>query len=159
MPVLPPSLRTTRTASSTAAGSTALTMSIRVSPATATAVSASISTPVRSVVRTVARMRTSASPGSSSTVTPDSAIGWQSGTRSGVRLAPMIPAMRAMASASPLGRPSRRSSSTTSAVVRSTPVATAVRAVGSLAETSTMRAAPAGSTWVSSTRRPYDCRC
>ena len=62
VPVLPPSLRSTRTASSTAAGSTALTMSCSVSPATATAVSASISTPVRSVVRTVARIATSASP-------------------------------------------------------------------------------------------------
>ena len=96
-------------------------------------------------------MRTSASPGSNSTVTPARAIGWHSGTRSGVRLAPMIPAMRAVASASPFGRPSRRSSAITSAVVRRTPVATAVRAVASLSETSTMRAAPARSTWVSST--------
>ena len=38
LPVLPPSLRSTRTASSTAAGSTALIMSCSVRPATATAV-------------------------------------------------------------------------------------------------------------------------
>ena len=49
-PVLPPSLRSTRTRSIDAAGSTALTMSISASPAAATAVSASISTPVRSAV-------------------------------------------------------------------------------------------------------------
>jgi hypothetical protein len=71
-----------------ARGSTAFTMSIIVSPATATEVSASISTPVRSAVRAVAVISTPSSVTSMSTVTPCSAIGWHSGTRSGVRLAP-----------------------------------------------------------------------
>src|SRR6185437_12942307 len=57
-PVLPPSLRRTRTRVSDAAGSTALTMSISASPAAATAVSASISTPVRSAVLTATSMST-----------------------------------------------------------------------------------------------------
>src|SRR4051812_47086325 len=79
---------------------------------------------------------------------PCRATGWQSGTRSGVRFAAAMPAMRATASASPLGRPSRRSSAMTSGVVTKRPAARASRAVTSLADTSTMRAAPAASTWV-----------
>ena len=88
-----------------ARGSTAFTMSITVSPATATEVSASISTPVRSAVRAVAVISTASSVTSRSTVTPCSAIGWHSGTRSGVRLAPAMPAIRATAIASPFGTP------------------------------------------------------
>src|SRR6478752_927834 len=149
VPVLPPSLRSTRTASNTAAGSTALIMSCRVSPATATAVNASISTPVRSVVRTVAEINTSAARTSRSTDTAERDSGWHSGTRSGVRLAAMIPAIRAVASASPFGRLPCCNNRTTSAVVRSTPVASAVLVVGCLPETSTIRAAPLASTWVS----------
>src|SRR5262249_60016452 len=63
-PVLPPSLRSTRTPSRTAAGSTALIISMSANPAVATAVSASISTPVLSAVRTVAVIATASGPGS-----------------------------------------------------------------------------------------------
>ena len=66
-------------------------------------------------------MSTLVSPRSSATSTPCSAIGWHSGIRSGVRLAPMMPAIRATASASPLGSASRRSSEITSAVVWTVP--------------------------------------
>src|SRR4051794_33751947 len=133
----------------TARLSTALTMSTTVRPATATAVRASISTPVRSVVRTVAVMSTPSSATSRSTVTDDRASGWHRGIRAGVCLAPMIPARRATARVSPLGSPAPRSRSTTSAETRTRPAATASRAVASLPETSTMRAAPDSSTWVS----------
>ena len=136
---------------STADRSTAFTMSYKAKPAVATEVSASISTPVRSAVRTVAVIVTQSAPNSSSTVTPWMATGWHSGISSGVRLAAAIPAIRATASASPLGRFSARSRAITSAVVRSTPDAHASRTVTCLAETSTIRAAPLASTWVSST--------
>ncbi len=68
---------------------------------------------------------------------------WHSGIRSGVRLAPMIPAMRAVARASPWAPP-RRAAARSPAVRRGTrPLARAVRAVTSFPDTSTMRAAPA----------------
>ena len=139
----------------TAALSTALTMSTTARPATDTAVSASISTPVRSVVRTVAVISTASSTTDRSTATDESASGWHNGTRSEVRLAAMIPATRATPSASPLGTPSPRSSSTTAAETSTRPDATASRAVRSLADTSTMRAAPVSSTWVSSPLRRH----
>src|SRR5690606_7669150 len=60
----------------------------------------------------------------------------------------MMPAIRATASASPLGRPSARSNATTSGVVRTRPAATARRTDTFLPETSTIRAAPSASTWV-----------
>src|SRR6202012_2970248 len=104
VPVLPPSLRSTRMSSMCAAGSTALIMSYSVSPATLTAVSASISTPVRSVLRTVATISMSDSPTVKSMSTPVSASWWHSGTSSLVRLAARMPATRAVASASPWGR-------------------------------------------------------
>ena len=47
-----------------------------------------------------------------------------------------------------MGTPSPRSSSTTSAETRTLPLAVAVRAVTSLPDTSTMRAAPDSSRWV-----------
>ncbi len=134
----------------TAALSTALTMSTTVSAATETAVRASISTPVRSVVRTVAVMSTDVSVTTRSTVTPEIASGWHSGISAGVCLAPMIPASRATASVSPLGTPAPRSSSITAGETSTRPDAVAVRAVTALPETSTIRAAPRSSTWVSS---------
>jgi hypothetical protein len=124
----------------TAAGSMALTMSISASPATATAVSASISTPVRSAVRATAMSDTPESVTVTSTLTPCRPIGWHSGIRSGVRLAPAIPAMRATASASPLGTCPVRSAATASADSSTRPDAHATRAVTSLPDTSTMRA-------------------
>src|SRR5262249_36184587 len=98
-PVLPPSLRTTRTPSILAAASIALTMSIKARPAFATAVMASISTPVRSAVLAEADIRTVESSRSSWTATACKAIGWHSGTKAGVCLAPMMPANRATARA------------------------------------------------------------
>src|SRR5208282_5639243 len=84
-----------------------------------------------------------------STVTPCSPIGWQSGIRSGVRLAPAIPAMRATASASPFGTSPARRAATASADSSTRPVAQADRAVTALPDTSTIRAWPALSTCVS----------
>src|SRR5690349_14559078 len=148
-PVLPPSFHSTRTSVITAAGSMALTMSMRASAATDTEVSASISTPVRSAVRATAVMSTPSSVTVRSTVTPCSPIGWHSGIRSGVRLAPAIPAMRATASASPLGTSTARRAATARADSRTRPVAQAERAVTSLPDTSTILAWPALSTCVS----------
>src|SRR3954467_11053049 len=71
----------------------------------------------------------------------------------GVCFAPMMPARRATASVSPLGTPAPRSRSMTSPETRTRPPATASRAVTSLPDTSTMRAAPDSSTWVSSAIR------
>src|SRR5436305_14253978 len=60
----------------------------------------------------------------------------------------MMPAMRATASASPLGSAPSRSRRTTSADTSTRPLAVAVRTVTSLPATSTMRAAPLSSTCV-----------
>lgn len=57
----------------------------------------------------------------------------------------MIPAIRAVPIASPLGTSPDRSSATASAESSTLPVAVAVRTETSLAETSTMRAAPVSS--------------
>ena len=65
--------------------------------------------------------------------------------------AAMMPATRAVARASPLGRPPLVMRSTTSARVCRTPAATAVRRVASLPDTSTMWAAPDSSRCESST--------
>src|SRR5581483_4094950 len=111
-PLRPPLFATRRTSVSFAPRSTALSMSYRVRPATVTAVSASISTPVGAVVPTVASMAMPSLSIASSTLACDSGSGWQSGMRSGVRFAAMIPAMRAAPSTSPFGaRPSRTRSS------------------------------------------------
>src|SRR3954463_13078818 len=62
----------------------------------------------------------------------------------------MMPAMRATASASPLGSVPSRSSATTSLLTTTRPAAVAVRTLTSFAETSTMCAAPRSSRWVNS---------
>src|SRR6202034_3003885 len=149
VPDLPPSFASSRTSVITAVLSTALIMSMSVSAATETEVSASISTPVRSAVRTEAVIATPESSTVRSTETPWMASGWQSGIRSGVRFAPVIPAIRATASASPLGTVPSRSAATAAADSSTRPEAVAVRTVTSLAETSTIRARPASSRWVS----------
>ena len=123
-------------------------MSTTARPATVAAVSASISTPVRSAVRTVAQMRTPSSSTARSTAQPCTPMTCARGSRSGTRLAAAIPATRATASTSPLGTlPSRRAATTPGAQATKA-VAPAVRTVGALAVTSTMRAAPASSRWV-----------
>ncbi len=81
-------------------------------------------------------------------MTPCSPIGWHSGIRSGVRFAPWIAAILATASASPLGTVPSRRAATAGAESSTRPVAVAVRAVTSLAETSTILAWPAASRWV-----------
>ena len=113
-------------------------MSIIVSAATLTAVSASISTPVRSAVFTFAIIATPELSISHSTVTECRAIGWQSGIKSGVRFAPMIPAIRAVARTSPFGTVLSRSIVITSAERDTCPLACAVRTVTSRSLTSTI---------------------
>src|SRR5450830_1360786 len=117
-----------------------------------TAVSASISTPVCPVTFTVAWTR---KPGrlcsgliSISTLVIGS--GWQSGISPWVRLAAMMPAMRAAPSTSPfMALPASTTSSVCLRMI-TRPSATATRSVALLAETSTMRASPRWSIWVSS---------
>ena len=69
------------------------------------------------------------------------ANGWQSGIRSGVFLAAWIPAIRATASASPLGSVPERSAATASGLSRTIPAAVAERP-RRLSLTSTIRASP-----------------
>ena len=114
---------------STDPGSTAFVMSCSVSPAIATAVSASISTPVCAVVEALAVMVMRSSANSKSTFTEVNGSGWHSGISSLVRLAPWMPAMRAVASTSALGRSSARTSAMTSRVDTKVPAAVAVRFV------------------------------
>src|SRR6266568_9458664 len=68
--------------------------------------------------------------------------------RSLVRLAAMIPASCAVASASPLGN--SRSRRAVSGAIRTTPRATARRRDSGLSPTSTMRTSPAAVTWLNS---------
>src|SRR3990172_3195538 len=101
-----------------------------------TAESASISTPVRSTVRTVATTSTPPRRVRASTSTPESAIGWQRGTRSGVFLAAMMPARRAAAITSPFSDSPRRTMPTVAGAIATNPRATATRSVFSFAPTS-----------------------
>ena len=82
---------------------------------------------------------------SRSTTAPCTPMTCASGSRSGVRLAAWMPAIRATASTSPFGTVPSRSAATTSAEQRTNPRAVAARTVGCLAVTSTMRAWPASS--------------
>ena len=68
--------------------------------------------------------------------------GWQSGIRSEVRLAPMIPAMRAVSKMLPLGVSPLRIFFITAVPTHSTASASASRKVSALALTSTMRGKP-----------------
>ena len=90
---------------------------------------------------------------SRSTSTPCSAIGWHSGIRSGVRFAPMMPATRADAERVALRQPAAPEQVHHLGRGAHRPAATADRTVTSLAETSTIRAAPVSSTWLSSRDR------
>src|SRR5882762_3207479 len=115
-----------------------------------TAVSASISTPVGPVTFTVARITQPGSvwSGAMSTVTFDNASGWQSGINSEVRLAAMMPAMRAAPSTSPFFALPDRISSSVAWLMMTRPSATAMRSLAGLSDTSTMRASPPESIWV-----------
>src|SRR3954463_12082885 len=118
--------------------------------ATETAVSASISTPVGPVTFTLARTRQpgSVASGSISTVTFDSARGWQSGISSAVRLAAMMPAMRAVPSTSPFLALPDTIRSSVALVMTTRPSATASRSLAGLSDTSTIRASPEAPIWV-----------
>src|SRR6476469_5196261 len=117
---------------------------------TDTAVRASISTPVGPVTLTVARTMQPGSflSGVMSSVTFDSASGWHSGIRSDVRLAAMMPAMRAVPSTSPFLALPETINSSVALPMTTRPSATAVRSVAGLADTSTIRASPLASMWV-----------
>jgi len=114
-------------------------------------VSASISTPVLPIVSTWARQCTLAFGSSISkpTVTRVIGSGWHSGTRSLVRLAPMMAAMRAMPSTSPFFAVPDTISASVALCMRMVPAATATRWVSALAPTSTIWAWPLASKWVS----------
>src|SRR5689334_21561860 len=145
-PDLPPDFSTRQRSVSTMPLSTALAMSYTVRPATAPAVRASISTPVLSTVRTRAStvMVERRASSEKSTSTPVMRRGWHSGMRSGVRLAAMMPAVRATPSTSPLASCPARTAARVAAFILRVTRAAASRTVSDLAETSTMRASPAG---------------
>src|SRR3981189_3268384 len=77
-----------------------------------------------------------------SSVTFDSANGWHSGIRSDVRLAAMMPAMRAVPSTSPFLALPDTISASVALLMTTRPSATATRSVAGLADTSTIRASP-----------------
>ena len=110
---------------------------------------ASISTPVLPIVWTVASMETSPAAVSQEKriSIPVSSRGWHIGIRSPVFFAAMIPAIRATAKTSPLGIPPSWISAAVSGRIRTVPRATALRSVGDLAVTSTIRARPFSSRW------------
>src|SRR6202795_2587866 len=117
--------------------------------ATDTAVSASISTPVwpDTFTRAVTRMPGSLASGVTSTSTCDNSRGWHSGINSWVRLAAMMPAMRAVPSTSPFLASPLCTISSVIACISTRPSATATRSVAGLAETSTMWASPRVPMW------------
>src|SRR5437879_3967640 len=83
-----------------------------------------------------------------SRVTFDSASGWHSGIKSDVRLAAMMPAMRAVPSTSPFLALPERINSSVALLMITRPSAIAMRSVAGLADTSTIRASPLLSMWV-----------
>src|SRR5580704_16494061 len=119
--------------------------------ATDTAVSASISTPVwpETFTRAVTRIPGNVASGVTSTSICDNSRGWHHGINSWVRLAAMMPAMRAVPSTSPFLASPLRTMSSVFACINTRPSATATRAVAGLAETSTMWASPRVPIWLS----------
>src|SRR5262245_11487953 len=140
--------------------STAFSMSYSVSAATDTATRASISTPVRATVPTRAVIVYPDRCGLSSTSTWVNGRGWQSGTISDVRFAAMIPASRAVWSGSPFLTARARIACRAAVLIRTSPRATASRAVSGFADTSTIRTRPRSSTCDSRVRlEPRDLGC
>src|ERR1700722_9659776 len=119
--------------------------------ATDTAVSASISTPVGPVTLTAARTMQPGSLASvvMSSVTFERASGWHSGISSEVRFAARFPAPRPGPSPRPFFALPETISASVALLMTTRPSATAVRSVAGLAETSTIRASPLASIWVS----------
>ncbi len=119
------------------------------SAATDAAVSASISTPV---VCTASARATTAAPAlveRTSTATCDRGMGWQSGMSSQVRLAAWMPARRAAARTSPFFAVPLFMALRAAADIATWASAMATRRVAGLAPTSTMRAWPRASRWLS----------
>ena len=129
-----------------------------VSAATEAAVSASISTPVGPVVSHVASIATPVRPAvrqcAMSIVTCVSASGWHSGMRSAVRLAAMMPAIRAVANTSPFFASPEHHECVRSRRHRHERVAPGPALCGGLlADVDHVRAWPRESTWVSPSGR------
>ena len=105
---------------------------------------ASISTPVTPLVLTVQRASTARRSGSSSNsiCTLVSGSGWHRGISSLVRLAAMMPAMRATPSTSPFWAVPSRTAAKAAAFIVMMPRATACRAVTGFSLTSTITALP-----------------
>jgi cyclic pyranopterin phosphate synthase len=95
----------------------------------------------------------SASSGSIRTATLLNGNGWHNGMRSAVRLAAMIPASSAVCTTAPLGVVPASTAASVSGRQVSCPTAVAIRSVGALPDTSTIRARPASSRWVSPVMR------
>src|SRR3954452_16278163 len=112
---------------------------------------ASISTPVRAATR--ASQTSVTVPASASTVTDGSTwvsgSEWASGISSSVRLAAWIAASRATVATSPFGPPPAATRAAACGDIRTTARARAQRTVSAFSLTSTMRALPAASRWVS----------
>jgi len=113
-----------------------------------TAVNASISTPVRSVLLAVAKIPMPSDSIFNSISTLFKTIGWQSGINSLVFLAPIIPAIRAVANTSPLGVWPFAIALSTSVFIVTLPDALATRTLTSLPEVSTMLASPFSLIWL-----------
>ena len=109
------------------------------SAAAAAATSASISTPVRAVARTTTSTSTASAAKPIATSTLSSGSGWQSGTMSLVRLAAMIAAIRAVATASPFSNSPAWMRRIVSGLAASRAEARAVRSVTGLPPTSIIR--------------------
>src|SRR5487761_1496826 len=148
VPERPPDFSSNLTDSIDTPRSMPFVMSMRVRPATAAAVSASISTPVWPTTRARASTRTAPGTNSKSSVTLDSARGWQSGMSSEVRLAAMMPATLATWMASPFAAVPPLTARRVSGAIRTRHSASASRTVAGLSATSTIRAAPRSSRWV-----------
>src|SRR3954451_19345210 len=121
-----------------------------VSAATEAAVMASISTPVRPSTDASASTSTPPSTTSARTSTWSSPSGWQSGISVPVCLAAWMPAIRAVPRTSPFGASPAATAAAVSGAMRTKACAVARRCVISLADTSTIRAAPDASRWVRS---------
>ena len=108
--------------------------------------SASISAPVRAVTTTRLRISTPSGIGLQLDLHLIERERWASGISSDVRFAPWMPARRATAKASPLGRLASRIR--VWAESRTRQEASATRRVTGFSETSTMWALPCGSRWL-----------
>src|SRR5262249_27661470 len=112
------------------------------------ATSASISTPVRACASTRTSISTQlrSAFARSSTSTPSSGSGWQSGIHSPVRFAACTAAIRAVAKTSPFATVPSAMRASVAGAMRTSARATHARSVTGLSPTRTMRARPRAST-------------